>query len=52
MSLQPGYVIFKGLPLLRMCSKFRALIITVPDLRIPIIAGSLFECYLHGDEVR
>ena len=41
----------KGPPLPRLCRRFRATVLTMAGLSPPIIPGSSFELYLHGEEV-
>lgn len=47
-----GMVLFKGAPHLRSGHSFRATIVTTSSLEVPIIPGSCFELYLHGEEVQ
>ena len=52
MNIEAGAVLCKGPPLLSPCRRFRASILTLSDMSLPIIPGSAFELYLHGQEVR
>ena len=52
MYLKEGLVLYKGPPILRKCKKFRATIQTFSNLAIPIITGSIFDLYLHGEEIQ
>ena len=52
MSLKEGMVLYKGPPVLKKCRKFRAKIQTMCNLAIPIITGSVFDLYLHGEEMQ
>jgi translation elongation factor EF-1alpha len=51
MALREGMVLCKGPPLARPTRLFKASIHTLPGLPVPIIPGSAFELYLHGQEV-
>jgi translation elongation factor EF-1alpha len=51
MSLSEGMVLCRGPPLPKLCRRFRATILTMSTLSPPIIPGSSFELYLHGEEV-
>ena len=51
MCLRDGLVLYKGPPFLRPCKKFKATISTTSSLNLPIIAGSTFDLYLHGEEI-
>jgi translation elongation factor EF-1alpha len=46
-----GMVICKGSPVLQPTTSFRAKLLTLPTLELPIIPGSSFELYVHGEEV-
>lgn len=46
-----GMVIVKGNPLLRAVSTFKANIVTISTLELPIIPGSTYEIYMHGEEL-
>ena len=46
-----GAVLCKGPPLVRAVSNFTATVLTMASLHPPIIPGSIFELYLHGQEV-
>jgi len=50
MALREGMVLCKGPPLARPTRLFKASIHTLPGLPVPIIPGSAFELYLHGQE--
>lgn len=52
MCLKEGMVLYKGPPVLRKCRKFRAKIQTMRNLAVPIISGSVFDLYLHGEEMQ
>jgi elongation factor 1 alpha-like protein len=55
MSLREGLVLFKSppdVPPLRKCKKFRATIQTLGSLLLPLIAGSVLDLYLHGEEIQ
>lgn len=45
-------VLCKGNPLLKTISSFKATVLTTNNLELPIIPGSSFEIYLHGEEAR
>lgn len=47
-----GMVLCKGNPLLRTVLSFKANILTNANLELPIIPGSSFEIYLHGEEMQ
>ena len=49
--LREGLVLFKGPPFPAVCTKFKASILTFSPLVPPIIPGTTFELYLHGEEV-
>lgn len=51
MSLCDGMVLCKGPPLARCVRVFKATILTMAELLVPIIPGTAFELYLHGEEV-
>lgn len=50
LCLYDGQILFKGLPMIKPCSKFKATIITLENI-CPIIVGMSFELYLQGEEV-
>eukprot|EP01041_Mallomonas_annulata_P004599 gene4599-9136_t len=50
--LRAGMVLCKGPPLLVKVTSFPATILTMTGLMPPIIPGSSFELYLHGEEVQ
>lgn len=52
MSLRGGMVICKGPPLPFKSFKFKATLLTMANLQPPIIPGSTFELYLHGEVVQ
>ena len=52
MSLRGGMVICKGPPLPYKSFKFKATLLTMATLQPPIIPGSTFELYLHGEVVQ
>ena len=52
MSLRGGMVICKGPPLPFKSFKFKATLLTMATLQPPIIPGSTFELYLHGEVVQ
>ena len=55
MCLRDGVVLFKNspdTPPLRRCKKFRATIQTLGSLVLPVIQGSVFDLYLHGEEIQ
>lgn len=52
MFLREGLVLFKGLPLLKPCRKFKAVISSTTMMAMPIIVGSTFDLYLHGEEIQ
>ena len=45
-------VLCKGNPLLKTVSSFRATVLTTNNLELPIIPGTSFEIYLHGEEIQ
>lgn len=45
-------VLFKGPPLPKVCTQFRASLLTTSSLSIPIIPGSVLELYLKGVELQ
>ena len=49
--LKEGLVIYKGPPFPRTCTAFKGNILTFSPLVPPIIPGSTYELYLHGEEV-
>ena len=51
MSLRDGTVLFKGPTRVRATHRCRATISTMGSLSPPIIPGSSFEMYMHGEEV-
>ena len=52
MCLREGLVLFKGMPLLKPCRKFKAVLSTTTMMPMPIIVGSSFDLYLHGEEIQ
>jgi hypothetical protein len=47
-----GMILYKGPPLPPVaCSVLKATIVTLKDLFPPILPGSMYEMYLHGEEV-
>eukprot|EP00605_Chrysophyceae_sp_TOSAG23-4_P001069 GSChrysophyteH1.ASY1.ANO1.1174.1 assembled CDS len=52
MGLREGLVICKGPPLVPLVSTFTATILTLPGLTPPVLAGSSYELYIHGQEVQ
>jgi translation elongation factor EF-1alpha len=50
--LREGLILYKGPPYPQMCTVFKATILTFNPLIPPIIPGSSYELYLHGEEVR
>jgi elongation factor 1 alpha-like protein len=52
MCLREGLVLFKGFPLLKPCRKFKAVISSTTMMPMPIIVGSTFDLYLHGEEIQ
>ena len=50
--LREGLILYKGPPYPKMCTVFKATILTFNPLIPPIIPGSSYELYLHGEEVR
>jgi translation elongation factor EF-1alpha len=52
MCLREGIVLYKGPPPLMKCRKFKATIQTMSSLVLPIIKGSSFDLYLHGEEIQ
>ena len=50
-ALGEGMVLYKGPPSLFKVHRFQATILTLTGLSPPIIPGTSFEIYLHGDEV-
>jgi elongation factor 1 alpha-like protein len=52
MSIKEGLVLCKGPPLVPIVNKFQATILTMPGLSPPILPGSTYELYLHGQEVQ
>ena len=52
MSLREGMVLCKGPPLPCRTLKFKATLLTMDNLLLPIIPGSTFELYLHGEVVQ
>lgn len=49
--LREGLVLYKGPPYPQQCTVFKATILTFNPLVPPIIPGSSYELYLHGEEV-
>ena len=47
-----GFVLCKGNPLLKTSLSFKAMVLTTHNLELPIIPGSSFEVYLHGEEAQ
>ena len=52
MSLREGMLLCKGPPLPYKSLKFKAILLTMSGLQPPIIPGSTFELYLHGEVVQ
>ena len=52
MSLREGMVLCKGPPLPCRTFKFKATLLTMANLLPPIIPGSTYELYLHGEVVQ
>lgn len=52
MALREGMILFRGPPILQPCKKFKATILTIATLQVPIIPGSVFDLYLHGEEIQ
>ena len=52
MSLREGMVLCKGPPLPCRTFKFKATLLTMENLIPPIIPGSTYELYLHGEVVQ
>ncbi len=52
MALSNGMILCKGPPLARLTRKFRATLLTMANIVPPIMPGSTFELYLHGEEVQ
>jgi elongation factor 1 alpha-like protein len=48
--LREGLVLYKGPPFPQTCTVFKATILTFNPLVPPIIPGSSYELYLHGEE--
>lgn len=51
MGLWSGSILCKGQPRARMHTKFKATILTMPTLQVPLIPGSKCDLYIHGEEV-
>lgn len=49
--LREGQVLYKGPPYPRICTVFKATVLTFNPLVPPMIPGSSYELYLHGEEV-
>jgi translation elongation factor EF-1alpha len=52
MSLRGGMVLCKGPPLPFKSFKFKATLLTMASLQPPIIPGSTYELFLHGEVVQ
>jgi elongation factor 1 alpha-like protein len=52
MCMREGLVLFKGPSLLKPCKKFKAIISTTSMLSVPVIVGSTYDLYLHGEEIQ
>ena len=51
MCLREGMILSKGPPLPSKCLKFKATLLTMSGLQPPIIPGSTYELYLHGEVI-
>jgi elongation factor 1 alpha-like protein len=51
MSMRSGVVLCKGPPLPPLATKFKASILTMPDITPPVIPGTSYYMYLHGQEL-
>lgn len=53
LGMRNGMVIYKGPPHVRCVMRFQAVILTLSAAALarPMLPGSSFELYLHGDEV-
>jgi elongation factor 1 alpha-like protein len=45
-------VLCKGIPALQPVSTFKATLVTLATMNLPIIPGSSFELYIHGEETQ
>ena len=52
MSLTNGMILCKGPPLAPLTWRFRANILTMAGINTPILPGSVFDLFLHGEELQ
>jgi len=52
MGLTQGMILCKGPPVAQMSRKFRGTILTMANIMPPIMPGSTFEMYVHGEELQ
>ena len=52
MALWSGMILYKGPPAVMPCIRFKATILTTDALPVPLLPGSMYSLYLHGEELQ
>ena len=52
MALWSGMILFKGPPAVKPCTRFKATLLTTAVLSMPMLPGSTYSLYLHGEELQ
>ncbi len=52
MALWNGMILFKGPPAVQPCIRFKATLLTTSVLGLPMLPGSTYSLYLHGQELQ